>query len=68
MSACGNLLPEIKYSTSNVVYIRFYTVPMMGGSWFLLSWLQVPRNTGISSGDDSGSNADGKLFNFYFPT
>lgn len=45
LSKCGVILPEAVQSSSNVVYIKFFTDAFGEGSWFLLNWLQVPRES-----------------------
>ncbi|XP_011637168.1 cubilin-like [Pogonomyrmex barbatus] len=43
--ACGYTLPGPVDSSSNIVYIEMKTNFVRQGSWFDLTWLQIPRNT-----------------------
>ncbi|XP_046746481.1 cubilin-like [Diprion similis] len=57
MSKCGMILPGMVRTSSNVVYIKFNSVPYGDGSKFWLTWLQVP----ISSADDNETLISGKV-------
>ncbi|XP_046466404.1 cubilin [Neodiprion pinetum] len=71
---CGLILPESVKSSGNVVYIVFSTTVFRSGSWFHLSWLEVPRDTDESSFDTneceeiiSLSNSSNSTYVFHSP-
>ncbi|XP_073985355.1 cubilin-like isoform X1 [Rhodnius prolixus] len=58
---CGIQIPEPFTSGSNVVYIEFLNFINAVGSKFLIDWMQVPKETGSSSKNQSVSILDGIL-------
>ncbi|XP_046744297.1 cubilin [Diprion similis] len=71
---CGLILPEPVQSSGNVVYIVFSTRLVRSGSWFHLSWLQIPRDTDVSPVDTnqcgeiiSLSNSVNSTYAFHSP-
>ncbi|XP_029168402.1 cubilin-like [Nylanderia fulva] len=60
LEICGYTLPDAIQSSSNVVYITMTTNYLRQGSWFDLTWLQIPRETSENNQEIKLSDACSK--------
>ncbi|KOC70062.1 Cubilin [Habropoda laboriosa] len=52
LETCGMTIPEPITTSSNIAFVELSTEIMRQGSWFDLTWLQIPRETESYEQDD----------------